>query len=492
VQVVIAPLYAAYLSADRFGIRSLTTALYGVLQILIVLALDQGVIADYYETKSDEERRKVVSTGFTFSVVSSILIGGLTFLLAAPIAKIMGIDLVEGIPIMRLFSVYTILTPPTFVFLSFLRSDRRPWTYSIFSFIKSVVRVGLMTLFLVVLKRELLGVFEAEAIVAVVFFPILLITVYVYTKGIKFSFKSLWSMIQYSLPLIPTAAFVWIRNLSDRFLIKVLLPPNVSQEAVGVFSFAVNFPNILSFLLVVPLALAWVPYAFSIKDRPDLPNFISRILTYFLFLAGLALIVFGGPSFEWLRIVAKRPEYWQGTVLIPLLLLGICIYGAYYVIATPCNLARKTIFFTISTLISAAVTLLANILLLPLMGLTGSAVASLLSYIAMFLPMFFFSRRLLKIPYEVKRIVIVSIVSVVITTVLFFWQPAGTTSSAFLLMLGLSRVVGIVYPGNVYIALVVKILVGIIIYLGSLFLLRFPIPSEKKIIMDRLRSKNKV
>ncbi len=485
VQVLLAPIYAAYLSADRFGIRSLTIALYGILQILIVLGLDQGVIADYYETRDLEDRRRVVSTGFTFSVISSFLIGGLTFLLATPVAQLMGIDPVEGTPILRLFSIYTILTPPTFVFLSFLRSDRHPWTYSIFSFLKSLVRVALIAVFLILLKRELRGVFEAEAILAVIFFPVLVLTVYIYTRGIKFSFKNLWSMIKYSLPLIPTAAFMWIRNLSDRFLIKLYL----TQTDVGVFSFAVNFPNVLSFLIVVPLSLAWVPYAFSIKDRPDLPSFISRVLTYFLFIAGWALVVLGGPSYEFLRVIAKRPEYWQGTTLIPVLLLGVCFYGVHYIIATPCNLARKTIYFTIATLISSVVSVVANVLLLPAVGLFGSALASLISYFAMFLPMYFFSRRLMKIQYETKRITIVSIVSVLVTTIIFLWQPGDTFTSQMISKLGGAWLVNNWYVSSLTGALVIKIVAGSILYVGLVLVSGFLLPSEREVIRKKLLPK---
>lgn len=478
IQVLLAPLYAAYLSADRFGIRALTIALYGVLQIVIVMALDQGVIADYYDAQTPDERRRVISTGFTFSVVSSILVGGATFLLAAPIARMMGLDLTEGIPILRLFSIYTIFTPPTFVFLAFLRSEQRPWTYSLFSFFKSLVRVGLMVVFLVVLKRELRGLFEADAVVAVVFFPVLLITVYVYTKGIKFSFKSLLSMFQYSLPLIPTAAFIWVRNLSDRFLIKLYL----TEADVGIFSFAVNFPNMLSFLLVVPLALAWVPYAFSIKNRPELPKLISRILTYFLFLAGWALVVIGGPSYELLHLMAKRPEYWQGVFLIPVLLLGICAYGAYYIIATPCNLARKTIYFTIATLISAGVTVLSNVILLPLIGLFGSAIASFASYAAMLVPMIFFSRRFMKIPYEPKRILMVTVTTILVTGVSFLWQPAGTPVADFIAKLGLFK---LWYPSSTLIGFLLKLGIGSILYIGLLLITGFLLPSEKEFIKKK-------
>jgi len=83
IQILLMPLYAYYLPADRFGVRALTVAIFGVLQIISVWALDQAVLADYYKTTNAEERRRVVSSGFSVVAVLSFLWGGICFLAAS-------------------------------------------------------------------------------------------------------------------------------------------------------------------------------------------------------------------------------------------------------------------------------------------------------------------------------------------------------------------------------------------------------------------------
>lgn len=456
IRIVLLPLYSAYLPIASYGIRNLTIPLYEVLKIIILLSIEQAVIADFYKAKTPEERRTVISTGFTFSLITSLLIGGLTFLFAPQLARLMAFDTPDAVAILRLFAIFTALTPPSFIFLSFLRCERRPGVYTIFTIAKSLVKVGLMVIFLVVLKRDLVGLYQVDVIMALVFFLPVTAIVYVYTRGIKFSFKSLGSMFGYSLPLIPNRAFFWVRNMLDRWLIK----PVLGEAAVGVYGFAVNFANLVSFLLIATVNLAWIPYAFSIQERKDLPKIVSRVLTYMLFIGGWALIVLGGCAKELVQIIAKKPEYWEGYPLIPILLLGICLYGAYSIISTPCHIKRRTGFFTLTSLVGAAIIVSINIILLPRIGLWAAALASLSSYAVMLVAMILFSRRLMKMPYEIKRILLVSLASLGITAGSFFWHPL-TPLLAFLIKLG----------------------GGSVLYLGTLALLGFLLPSERQFFL---------
>ncbi|MBN2380600.1 oligosaccharide flippase family protein [candidate division WOR-3 bacterium] len=472
VQILLMPLYAAYLPADEFGVRALTVAIYEVLQILSLWALDQAVLADYYKVRSLKERRKVVSTGFTLSVIMSLFWGAVSFVIASFLPQILaifgsppdsglwGLKLNETTSILKLFSLYAAFTPPVMIFLSYLRSAKRPVAYSVYTLVTTLLRVGLMILALVFLKRGLKGLYEVDALLAVCTFPVLVILVYVQTKGIKFSFSTLRSMLIYALPIIPTAAFGWLRNLGDRFFIEAFL----TEREVGIFSYALNFPKVINFLLVVPLGLAWAPYLFSIKDRGDLPKIISRVLTYFLVAAGFALVLLGGTSSEILRIIAKLPEYWEGAPLIPVLVLGMCVGGACNVLGTVIAIKRKTVYFTITTLVSAAVAVLVNLTLLPVIGLWASAIAMFASYTAMLTATFFLTGRLITIPFEKRRILITAGTALTITAALSWWNFSSPLTG-----------------------LAVKIVVGTACYAGHLLSLRFLLPEEKAAIASWLR-----
>jgi len=467
IRFVLLPLYSAYLPIASYGIRSLTVPLYEILKIIILLSIEQAVIADYYKAKTPEERRTVISTGFTFSLITSLLIGGLTYIFAAPLAVIMGFDFPDAVPLLRLFAIFTALAPPGFVFLSFLRCEKRSVQYTIFTVVKALVKVGLMIIVLVALKRDLIGLYQVDVAMAIVFFIPVVVLIYIYTRGVKFSFASLRSMFRYSLPLVPNMAFFWVRTMLDRWLIKLIL----GAAAVGVFGFAGNIANVVSFLLVGSINLAWIPYAFSIKDKPDFPKINARVLTYALFIGGWALVVLGGGARELLQVIAKKPEYWEAASLIPILLFAKILAGAFNIIGTPCQVKRKTVYFTITSIVGAAIVVSMNLFLLDKMGLYASALAWVVSYAVMFVLMLFFNRKLIKVPYETRRLVLISILAPVITAGLFFWNPASFSH---------------------LVTLLIKIGGGSMVYLGGLILFGFLLSSERDFILNLLRrNKNK-
>lgn len=465
IRIVLLPLYSAYLPIAAYGIRSLTTPLHEVLKIFILLAIDQAVIADYYKAKTAEEKRVVISTGFTFSVITSLLMGGLTYLFAPQLAQLMAFDTPDAVAIIRLFAIFTALTPPNLVFLAFLRSERRPVVYSIFSIVSSLVKVGLIVIFFTVLKKNLIGIYQVDAIMAAVLFAPIAVIVYVYSRGIKFSFKSLGSMFRYSLPLVPNLAFFWVRTMMDRWIIK----PILGQGAVGVFGFAINISNVVSFLIMSTLSLAWIPYAFSIKDKPEFPKMNARVLTYALFIGGWALVALGGGARELLQVVAKKPEYWEAASLIPILLFAKVLAGAFNIIGTPCQVKRRTVYFMITSIAGAAIVVSMNLFLLDKMGLYASASAWVASYAVMLVLMLFFSRKLIKVPYETRRLILISILAPAIT--------------AGLLFLNLEA-----FPA--WLTFIIKLGGGSIAYLGGLLLLGFLLPSEREIIL-KLFHRNK-
>jgi len=485
IRFILLPIYSAYLPIASYGIRSLTIPLYEILKIFILLSIEEAVIADYYKAQTEEERRSVISTGFTFSLVTSLLIGGLTYIFAAPLAQLLGLNFAEAPRILRLFAIFTAFSPPGFVFLSFLRSERRSGLYAIYTIAKALFKVGFIIIFFVVLKRDLVGVYEVDVLYSAIFFIPMIIFIYLYSKGIKFSFKRLKSMFRYSLPLVPNRAFFWMRNMLDRWLIK----PVLGEAAVGAYGFVVNFANIVSFVLVATVNLAWTPYAFSIRKNPDYPKTISRMLTYILLIGGWSLVVLGGSAREIVQLIAKNPEYWEGYPLAPLLVLGICFYGAYIIISTPCHTERRTGFFTITSVTGAVSIILINIFLLPKIGILASAIGSLVSYVVMLIMMIIFSRRLIRIPYEFKRILLIGLVSVIITFASFMFHPfypglrmsAVSVTAAYFYWHRLAPLLG----------LVVKLIAGTVLYSGLLVVMGFLKKDEKDILKRLIKKRRK-
>ncbi|NLI97861.1 hypothetical protein GX441_04285, partial [bacterium] len=135
--------------------------------------------------------------------------------------------------------------------------------------------------------------------------------------------------------------------------------------------------------------------------------------------------------------------------------------GVFNIVGTPCQIARKTIYFTITSIVGAIIVVAMNIFLIPLMGLYASALAWVLSYAVMTVMMLFFSRKFMEVSYEKKRIVLVSLSSILLTAGFFFLKIEAIPHWA---------------------TLFIKCLGGSALYLLFLLISGFLLPSEKKVI----------
>jgi O-antigen/teichoic acid export membrane protein len=101
-------------------------------------------------------------------------------------------------------------------------------------------------------------------------------------------------------------------------------------------------------------------------------------------------------------------------------------------------LAEKTGILPKATLLGAAITLIANVILLPILGLNGAAIATLMSYMSMSLYMLYETERVYPINYPwISAFIQVFVVALLIinTVYIFVEMSLGLT-----LVLGLASV----------------------------------------------------
>jgi O-antigen/teichoic acid export membrane protein len=132
-------------------------------------------------------------------------------------------------------------------------------------------------------------------------------------------------------------------------------------------------------------------------------------LTYFtLFAAGVFLVIsFFIDELVRLQIFGVSffgKEYWASTEVVPIILLSYIIYGMYVNFMVGIYLEKKTKYLPAVTGAGALVNVLANITLIPLFGMMGSAYASLIGYLVMAGLLYIFAQKYYTISYEFSRL----------------------------------------------------------------------------------------
>jgi O-antigen/teichoic acid export membrane protein len=101
----------------------------------------------------------------------------------------------------------------------------------------------------------------------------------------------------------------------------------------------------------------------------------------------------------------------EGHKVIPIILLANLFLGIYYNLAVWYKLTDKTHFGAIISVIGAIISIVGNFILIPHLGYMGSAWTTLICYFSMVIISYFWGRKHMHIPYNIRKILFYSILA---------------------------------------------------------------------------------
>ena len=226
-----------------------------------------------------------------------------------------------------------------------------------------------------------------------------------------FDFELWKKMMRYALPLLVLGLAGIVNETMDRVLIKYLSPKDIAQSQVGIYSACYKI-SIMMTIFIQAFKYAAEPFFFSkAKDR-DAKETYANVMTVFVL---ICTIMFVGIML-YIDIIKYfvGPEYHVGLKVVPVLLMANLFLGIFYNLSIWYKLTDQTRFGAYITLIGAAITLLFNFLLIPIMGYYGSAWTTFLCYFTMVLLSYFIGQKYYPINYQVKKIVYYILFAVII------------------------------------------------------------------------------
>ena len=155
---------------------------------------------------------------------------------------------------------------------------------------------------------------------------------------------------------------------------------------------------------------AWQPFFLTSAKEENAKELFSKILTLFLLVASVIwiLLTLFVDDFARLQILPGRTiigkEFLSGLVIVPIVLLGYLFNGLYYNFQAGLYIEEKTKYFPVVTGLGAVVNVVVNLLLIPVLGIIGAAIATLAAYMVMAGSLFYFSQKVYEIKYEYTRI----------------------------------------------------------------------------------------
>ena len=425
---LLVPLYTDLLPKEEYGKVSIIFAY----MIFFNVILAYGMETAFFRFYNNETNKKSVIETTTVSIFWSTLILLLpAVLLRNKLAAFSGID-VQYI----LFAIW-ILALDALVIVPFskLRAHQKPMRYAAIKIGNVIVNLTLSVFFLLVLPK--IAAANPDGIMSIIYFDNFQIG-YIFVANIIASLLTflvlspdyfqlnwhfdfpLWKrMMRYGLPILVAGIAFAINEQFDKILLGKLLPPNIADAQVGVYSACYKL-GLFMVLFRTAYTLGIEPFFFSHASNENAPKTYAMITKYFVIFGSfilLSVIVFA----DLLKQLMIRDEsYWEAMKVVPLIILANFFLGIYTNLSVWYKLIDKTYIGAYISIIGALITLILNYLLIPTMSYYGSAIATIAAYGSMMLISYFMGNKQYPIPYEINKIAGYLLLSIGFSAISFY------------------------------------------------------------------------
>lgn len=238
--------------------------------------------------------------------------------------------------------------------------------------------------------------------------------------SVTFSVEKIIDALKYSLPLFPHYYSHFLISMADR----VLLARLGSLGNVGLYTVGYAMAAALQ-MVVTSGNNAMMPEFSKASDEDESFSRLPGITTYYLLVCGFATVGFA--AFMPVAITHLfSADYSAATSILPWLALAFFANAIYY---APMNVlaqtARETRAIPVMTLGAALVNIGVNFLLIPLYGIVGAAISTLLAYLFLAISIYLLSRRVVSVEYEYRRVTVAVVATVFGVSMTGFLPGAG-------------------------------------------------------------------
>jgi O-antigen/teichoic acid export membrane protein len=411
---LLVPFYVNVLrSTAEYGMATSLYTYIGFLTVVYPLGLDSAFFR--YGSRGEGQapdldlERKTFSPPFllifAIGLALSLLIHALAPVLVGPVFHDKKFDITPYVPTLITVLRYGgwILFLDSLMVLPFavLRLEHQAFRFAFIRLAGILLTLVLNYVFIVRLQLGVRGIFLANLIGSGAALVFLIPTV---IERLRFhaDMSALKKLLPFGLTNVPAALSSMMVQVIDRPIVQAFL----GLGALGVYQ--ANYR--MGFVMMIFVGLfeyAWRPFFMRqhLRDDAAARRLFARVFTYFMAIALFALLAlsWGLPMLVSASIFGHRifkEAYLVGLPIIPVVLLAYVFQGMYTNFIAGIYIKEKNKYLPLVTGLGAGVNIVANLLLIPVCGMMGAALATLFAYILMAVALYRVSHRVYPIEYE--------------------------------------------------------------------------------------------
>jgi len=454
--IILLPIYTKYFTVGEFGRLGLLLAIITIMIQVVVLGQGQSLLRFVNQKENKDKKKSVLFSLSLLILVISIIFILIGEVLAPYFANIFG-DYKSYYPSLRISIYIVAVSVLNNIFQNKLRADEKSVFYTSLNLIKLVIMLIVTIYFIVSLKLGINGVLYGQLISE--FFVLIFVLPSMF-KQMEFRYNSevVSLSLKFGIPLIFSALSMTLLNISDRFLIKFL----ANETALGLYELGYRVAGILNMFLIMPLSLTLLPVAYKIYNQPGDKEYYKKILTYVTYILVWGALFLSVFSKEIITLFSSKDSFIPSFEVVPIILFSYVFFGMSMISSLGFYLVGKTGYVAIITILSAALNIGLNFILIPKFGIMGAAINTLVAFLFLYLISLIVSNQFFKINFEHKKLIFLILLGMILffVSTLFNALPLLQSVLLKLVLIGLFPI--ILLLGSFYDVLEIRLIKGFV------------------------------
>jgi O-antigen/teichoic acid export membrane protein len=352
----------------------------------------------FIEAKSIDEKKSVFSSALILIFCTSVVFSAVIYFLSGAIAGTITSDN-ENAYLIRLLAVILVIDALYRFPMILINSEQRSKLYSALNAIAVIINVAMNVIFIILLNYGIEAIFYSYLIS----YAFLFVVSFIYSfKYFSFTIKAdkIKRLLKTAHLFLYYGLFLISMDLIDRFILEYFK----GTSDVGIYSACYRIGIVMN-LVITGFKVAWTPFFLNLKDEESNKEIFTKIFTYFCYGGLIVFLTFSLFADDLVKInvagyTLLNQNYWGGLFIVPYILMAYLFSGLYLNLTVASFFQNKIKYLIISSGIGCAGNIIFNLILIPLLGMLGAAISTMVSYMLMFFVLYFFSQRIYKIPYQ--------------------------------------------------------------------------------------------
>lgn len=420
--IIVLPMLVKGMGVEQYGVWVQILSFSSLAMALIAMNLHLPLLRFFKVTGDPQEKRehnaRLYSTLLAATLVQTTVLCALLYALAPPSAADVFLGTADRACLFYGLAL-VVLGAARNLNLGFYRAEGR-------FLVRSVVDLGATLVELVAVVIAIRGgtsLVPALHIMTLIGIAIVVLTSahILYRSGLRAPNGGvLRTAYRYTTPLLPAAVCLWILDRSDRFIIAHFL----DDAAVGRYSTYYALGSLLTFLFG-PLQSTLIPRVAQLwdNDRSGAIRHVEDSMKVYVLLALPGIAGIAALS-EPLLAIMTTPQIAEGSRASTFFIAsGVASWGFSILLSSFFFANKETGVVSTVSVLTAALNLGLNCVLVPRIGVVASGLVTLVSYAVTCAAFALRARRVTKVRYPVREFVVGAVGASVMFALLFFWNP---------------------------------------------------------------------